>query len=103
MTMKLAYRRPVFAPVTVRALVHDASLLEQALEHEIDTKLTLVHVAHADGQVFKIYEDGNKNFIGHCGLLKSRKPKKPGPQGPVARHLRNTTAHQSVKITVSKY
>ena len=63
--MKLPHRGAVVAPVAVGTLVHDAALLQQALEHQRHLEITPFHVAHAQGQILEIHEDGNQRFIGH--------------------------------------
>ena len=61
--MKLAYRATIIAPVAVSALEHDAAFLQQALEHQLDAKVILAHVAHAEGEILEVHEDGYERFV----------------------------------------
>ena len=56
----------VAAPVAVGALVDDAPLLEQALQHEFDLEAAVLRVANPERQVLVVDEDGDQGLVGHA-------------------------------------
>ncbi len=63
MGMKLAYRASIVAPVAVGTLEHDAAFLQQALEHQVDAKVLVPHVAHTEREILEIHEYRYEWFI----------------------------------------
>ena len=67
--VELTHRAPVLSPVAVGALEHDAPLLEEALEHQIDAELSVLHLARAEREVFVVDEYGDQRFGRHGGSM----------------------------------
>ena len=67
--VKLAHRAPVLSPVAVGALEHDAAFLEEALEHQIDAELSVLHLARTEREVLVVDEYGDQRFGRHGGSM----------------------------------
>ncbi len=66
--MEVPHVVAVIAPIAIGPLHHDAPLLEQALQDQVDFEPTALHIAHTQGEVFEIDKYGNQGFIGHGDL-----------------------------------
>jgi hypothetical protein len=58
----------VAAPVGISPLDQQLALVEQALQHQVDIELWIVSIAHADGDVLEIDEEGEPLLVlvVHC-------------------------------------
>jgi hypothetical protein len=54
----------VALPVAIGLLDDDAALEQQALEHELDVELFVLRVAHAEGHVLEVAEQGHADVFG---------------------------------------
>jgi hypothetical protein len=57
----------VAIPVAVGLLDHDAALQQQAFEHQLDVELFVLGVAHAEGDVLEVAEQGHADAVGARG------------------------------------
>jgi hypothetical protein len=55
----------VIAPIAVRTLKDNSAFLQKPFEGHLDLEVPGLHLPNADSKVLKVYEYGDKWFLGH--------------------------------------